>query len=169
MSHPCHNWVLQFRPSHKRMQGSVLWQLYTAAAIIIFLKSARVLLSRVSDSWSPLFSYKGPIDPPPSPRYNNTLFYSYVTVYNWHSKHQREGMGTTEQWMDPHFMNNLMIMLRVQVLPFSAAVFSSDLHLTSPGTISPLLQAFITKNFMAPCLNSPAKVGKMLIRAHPLV
>jgi hypothetical protein len=79
-------------------------------------------------------------------------------------------MGTTEQWMDPHFMNNLMmIMLRVQVLPFPAAVFSIDLHLTSPGTISPLLQAFITKNFMAPCLNSLAKVSEMPIRAHPLV
>ncbi len=113
-SHPSHNWILQVRPSHKRMQGLVLWQLYTAAAKIIILQSARVLLSRVSDSWSPLFSYKGPIEPP---CYNNTLFYSDVMAYNWHSEHQRKGMGTTEQWMDPRFMNNLMmIMLRVQVL-----------------------------------------------------
>ncbi len=117
-SHSCHNWVLQFRPSHKRMQGSVLRYYGSCKQLLLKLS----FFSQQEYSWVEYqihghlsFLTRDLLTPPVITIHCFTPMLG--RTYNWHSEHQREGMGTTEQWMDPHFMSNLMmIMLRVQVL-----------------------------------------------------
>ncbi len=108
-------------------------------------QSAKILFSRLSDVYGHLASLRrGLLNP-----HVITVLYSDFRAHKWPSEHQREGMGTIEYW---HRMScKIKCWSREECkFYFPAAVFCSGSHLSGPCPSSPLLQASITKQIMAP-------------------